>query len=189
VTTMLMIDDANILWRLDEGVWKKIAGRAEISYAHRLADWVDDEGYIHPGTEGRSSFVWDGVPTGEPISASTAVYTEPKRTSGERRMRKWFKRHVRRVADATVPKAVEYGSSDLHAIGIQMAVLKPELLTVVNPEELAIAFYLQGKVARLFGAYERGEAPSDDTWFDCEVYSQMAQYVREHGKWGVDAED
>jgi hypothetical protein len=48
---------------------------------------------------------------------------------------------------------------------------------------MAIAFYLLGKATRVFGAYQRGGRPSDDTWHDLTVYSMMARRVRETGGW------
>ena len=103
----------------------------------------------------------------------------------EQEMRKWFKDHVDGVVDATVPKAVEYGSHDLRLMGEMMFLLFPDLRGAVHPEELGIAFYQLGKIARVFGALAAGRRPSDDTWFDQEVYAQMVQFVREHGKWGL----
>jgi hypothetical protein len=96
----------------------------------------------------------------------------------------WFHEHIDKVINRTVPKAVEYGSHDLVVMGEQMFGLFPKLRGVISPEELAIAFYLLGKVSRIFGALEAGRRPSDDSWFDTEVYAQMVQYVRDNGRWG-----
>lgn len=90
---------------------------------------------------------------------------------------------------AVVPKAVEYGSADLKIMGEALISLHPnvdgmspdERITV--GQEMAIAFYLLGKVSRLFGAYERGGRPSDDTWHDVSVYSMMGRRVRHEGGW------
>lgn len=90
---------------------------------------------------------------------------------------------------AVVPKAVEYGSSDLKAMGQQLVALHPgvEGMDAAERErvgqEMAIAFYLLGKVTRLFGAYERGGVPSDDTIHDVTVYSMMFRRVRSEGGW------
>jgi hypothetical protein len=99
-------------------------------------------------------------------------------------MRQWLEDHMQEVFGKTIPKAVEYGSHDLLMMGEEMFALFPQLKGVVSPEELAIAFYIRGKIARLFGAYAQGKLPSDDTWLDTEVYAQMAQYVRQNGRWG-----
>lgn len=82
-----------------------------------------------------------------------------------------------------VPKAIEYGSADLRVMGDAMLVLMPQLQGVVDGQELAIAFYQLGKVARLFGGYAQGHSPSDDTWYDQRIYAAMAAHVREFGKW------
>lgn len=90
---------------------------------------------------------------------------------------------------AAVPKAIEYGSTDLEAMGVQLVALHPNVEAMNADErsrvglEMAIAFYLLGKATRIFGAYQRGGVPSDDTWHDLTVYSMMARRVRETGGW------
>lgn len=90
----------------------------------------------------------------------------------------------------TVPKSIEYGSADLKLMGDAMLLLLPQMaegLTVEERsqvgQELGIAFYVLGKVARLFGAYEQGRLPSDDTWFDLGIYPKMVRRIREVGEW------
>lgn len=101
----------------------------------------------------------------------------------------WWQTESTRDMLATVPKAIEYGSSDLKAMGAQLVALHPGVDAMGAEErdrvgsEMAIAFYLLGKVARLFGAYERGGLPSDDTIHDVTVYSMMFRRVRETGGW------
>jgi len=82
-----------------------------------------------------------------------------------------------------LPKVIEYGSNDLKIIGDIMLMLKPELRGKINPEELGIAFYALGKMARIMGAYSDGIAPSDDSWHDLAIYSRMAQRVRNAKGW------
>jgi hypothetical protein len=79
-----------------------------------------------------------------------------------------------------LPKAREYGAADIRIMGFAMQELL-SLKTLELGEEAAIAFYLLGKIARLFGAYEKGEASSDDTWHDITVYSLMGRRIRENG--------
>lgn len=97
----------------------------------------------------------------------------------------WWMDIAQQEAEQVIPKAVEYGASDLRVMGAAMRHLFPGEEPV--PErvlvEMAIAFYALGKVARLFGAYEQGRLPSDDTWHDLGVYCRMAQHVRAYGEW------
>lgn len=91
---------------------------------------------------------------------------------------------------ATVPKAVEYGAYDLDIMGQAMVALADGMWTGATQEErlaigreMACAFYLLGKTARIFSAFQRGERPSDDTWLDVTVYSVMARRIRQTGVW------
>lgn len=82
-----------------------------------------------------------------------------------------------------MPKAVEYGSSDLQLMGEALLMCMPQCRGKVAAEELAIAFYALGKTARLMGAYADGRSPSEDTWHDLGVYARMAKRVRAVGEW------
>lgn len=103
----------------------------------------------------------------------------------------WWMEQARKEADAVIPKAIAYGGADLEVMGRAMQTLIPKAtrqdLTDENlrrmGEEMAVAFYLLGKVARLFGAYEQGRLPSEDTWYDAGVYTRMGQRIRETGSW------
>jgi hypothetical protein len=101
----------------------------------------------------------------------------------------WWQQESTADMLATVPKAIEYGSSDLKAMGQQLVALHPNVTAMDAGErdrvgqEMAIAFYLLGKITRLFGAYERGGSPSDDTIHDVTVYSMMFRRVRATGGW------
>jgi hypothetical protein len=85
-------------------------------------------------------------------------------------------------------KAMEYGSHDLEIMAVAMEGLLPE--GQLDPQsrhavgiEMAIAFYLMGKAARMFGAFKKGTAPGNDSWRDGSIYSMMARYVRTNGRW------
>lgn len=102
----------------------------------------------------------------------------------------WWIRLAESDAATTAPKAVEYGASDLAIMGKAMEGLFPNLSA--NPDaaereaiglEMATAFYALGKVARLFGAYQQGRLPGEDSWFDLTVYSLMARRIRQTGRW------
>lgn len=96
----------------------------------------------------------------------------------------WWVQLSDEEVSSLIPKAIEYGSADLEVMGQAMLTLLPNLRGVVDGQELAIAFYALGKIARLFGGYAQGERPSNDCWYDLKVYAGMAQRVREVGEWG-----
>lgn len=109
---------------------------------------------------------------------------ESKKQAIARQLTEWWQAQASREIEATVPKAVEYGSADLEVMAQAMLLLVPPARRSVQLGlEMALAFYALGKVARLFGAFERGELPNADSWFDLGVYCRMAEYVRENGRW------
>lgn len=84
----------------------------------------------------------------------------------------------------TVAKAVEYSSTDLRDIGRVLADVSGWApINDAQATELGIAFYVLGKLSRVFGAYKNHRLPSDDTWFDIGVYARMAQRTRQTGGW------
>jgi hypothetical protein len=95
----------------------------------------------------------------------------------------WWLDETKSELDSVIPKAVEYGSADLKVIGFALSQMIGEPKGVTH-DELGIAFYVLGKVARLVGGYADGRLPSDDTWHDIAIYTKMAQYAREQGGWG-----
>lgn len=95
----------------------------------------------------------------------------------------WWREDTEQELAGVMPKAIEYGSSDLNLMGQAMLMFMPQCQGKVDPEELAIAFYALGKTARLIGAYVDGRAPSEDTWHDLAVYAKMAKRVRAVGQW------
>jgi hypothetical protein len=172
------------VWRvlLDSGQWQSAKddgasrfmewtnmNRSQVprSVLNHFEDWRELKGFKAP---------W--------LDEPTFVERDDNTLSREEFMQCWLTDHMQEVFGKTIPKAVEYGSHDLRMMGEEMLEMFPQLKGVVSPEELGIAFYLRGKVARLFGAYIQGDRPSDDTWLDTEVYAQMAQYVRQNGRWG-----
>lgn len=95
----------------------------------------------------------------------------------------WWEVETKKEIESVIPKAVEYGSADLKVIGYALSQMIGEPKGVTN-DELGIAFYVLGKVARLVGSYADGRRPSDDTWHDIAIYTKMAQFAREHNGWG-----
>ena len=104
-------------------------------------------------------------------------------------LEQWWQSVTRNDLEATLPKVAEYGSADLEVMGAAMIRLHPNHDAMDEGErkqvglEMAIAFYLLGKVSRLYGAYQSGGQPSDDTWLDASVYSMMGRRVRNSGGW------
>lgn len=92
----------------------------------------------------------------------------------------WWAEHSQREIEATVPKAIEYGSTDLQDIG--RALLGPGYDDAACAEA-GIAFYALGKVSRIIAAIREHRSPSADSWFDLGVYAKMAQRVKEVGSW------
>ena len=95
----------------------------------------------------------------------------------------WWEAETKKEIESVIPKAVEYGSADLKVIGYALSQMIGEPKGVTN-DELGIAFYVLGKVARLVGGYADGRRPSDDTWHDIAIYTKMAQFSRAFGHWG-----
>jgi hypothetical protein len=103
--------------------------------------------------------------------------------AGIQELANWWLDETRNELDSVIPKALEYGSADLKVIGFALSQMIGEPKDVSN-DELGIAFYVLGKVARLVGGYADGRKPSDDTWHDIAIYTKMAQYARHNGEWG-----
>lgn len=95
----------------------------------------------------------------------------------------WWEAETKAELESVIPKAIEYGSADLKVIGYALSQMIGEPKGV-TPDELGIAFYVLGKVARLVGGYADGRKPSDDTWHDIAIYTKMAQFARKHDGWG-----
>lgn len=107
----------------------------------------------------------------------------PEQTQRADALAHWWMNKAAAEVAKMVPKAIAYGSSDLKVMGEAMLELHPRMRGVVDGQELAIWFYVQGKIARLLGGYAQGELPDEDSWWDLKVYAGMAQHVREFGGW------
>lgn len=95
----------------------------------------------------------------------------------------WWYGKANTEIDMVVPKAIEYGATDLIDIGLMLARTMRRTVTEEEAAELGVFFYLIGKIARWQSAIERGERPSDDTLLDIGVYVRMAQRIRDTGGW------
>jgi len=119
----------------------------------------------------------------EDVAAALRKETPTKNAPTVQDLANWWFEETKFELDSVLPKAVEYGSADLKVIGFALSQMIGEPKGVTN-DELGIAFYVLGKVARLIGGYADGRSPSSDTWHDIAIYTKMAQYARENGGWG-----
>lgn len=141
-----------------------------------------------------------GLPISEPEAEATlgdllsqarrlgATYTDMQSQLAE--IRAWWVSRAEADANVTLPKALEYGAADFDVMGPALLALGGATWEGADPgekrqaaQEMAIMFYLLGKVGRAISAYQQGNLPSDDTLFDLRVYAMMACRVRETGRW------
>lgn len=101
----------------------------------------------------------------------------------------WLSEHDEAVNNLLLSRAHEYGSGDLEIMAAAMDRMFPSGI-VTDPghraivaKEMVCAFYALGKIGRMWSAYEAGQVPSTDNWFDIEGYAKMAQKIRETGTW------
>lgn len=121
---------------------------------------------------------FEGTRAGEP---QQLLDGPPSVLAGE--LRTWWLELAGAEAERVVPKAVEYGATDLRDIGRDLAAISGRKVTDEEATELGIYFYLRGKLSRWTDAVIRGDRPSDDTLHDLGVYVRMAQRTRSHGGW------
>ena len=110
--------------------------------------------------------------------------SEMELTSTEDALRDWWETKAQEDIKAVVPKAVEYGATDLAEIGRTMGmVMGHDGLSHEEATEMGIYFYLLGKMARWTDAIKNGKRPSHDTLHDIKIYTTMAQRNRDVGGW------
>ena len=95
----------------------------------------------------------------------------------------WWRGLAEAEIERTVPKAQEYGSTDLRDVGRTLAVVAGREVSDEEAVEIGIYFYLVGKLARWTDSVKRGDRPSDDTVADIAIYARMVQRVRDVGGW------
>ena len=105
-------------------------------------------------------------------------------------LKQWWRNLADDDAEVTAPKAIEYGSLDLDIMGEAMMALNPDAWQGATPaerkrvgQEMAIIFYLQGKIGRALSSLQQGQIPKDDTRFDTRIYANMWEYVARNGAW------
>lgn len=91
----------------------------------------------------------------------------------------WWVQLARGDIERSIPKIREYGASDLYVMGSTLALKRSPQYGM----KYAICFYLLGKIARAFGAFERGELPSEDTMLDIRVYAFMYERLCQTDNW------
>jgi hypothetical protein len=102
----------------------------------------------------------------------------------------WWIDLAHEEVEKVVPKAIEYGSTDLYEIGRALGmVFGWENLSHEEATELGIYFYELGKFARWTDAIRNRRRVSDDTLHDMGVYVRMAQRNRAVGGWPFPKED
>lgn len=111
------------------------------------------------------------------------------RVEAQTELRGWWFDQAEKEIDGTVPKAIEYSSTDLVDIGRVLAFCMGRSVSDEEAAELGIFFYTVGKMSRWAGAIKTGKRVSDDTLYDTGVYVRMVQRVRDAGGWpGVNME-
>lgn len=100
----------------------------------------------------------------------------------------WWKEYTAEAGERTVPKAIEYGSSDLKIMGAAMAELFglegiDEAERNLRGQQAAIAFYMQGKIGRIISSLADGKPIPEDHEFDIFVYAVMLRRLRLTGQW------
>lgn len=107
-------------------------------------------------------------------------------------IRLWWEQVSRLDAQKCIAKLEEYGSSDFDIMAQSMIAIGGEAWSGASDadkarigREMAVLFYIQGKVARAFGALQKGRIPSEDTYRDITGYGMILRRIRETGNWGV----
>lgn len=96
----------------------------------------------------------------------------------------WWAEQASADAARTIPKAIEYGDTDLIDVGRAVArVSGRPSPTDAEAAELGVYVYLAGKLGRWTAALAEGRVPSDDTLFDVSIYAMMARRIRQTGGW------
>lgn len=109
--------------------------------------------------------------------------SSPQFSPAETELRGWWFDLAEEEINRTVPKAIEYSSTDLVDLGRTLAYIAGRDVEDEEAEELGVFFYLAGKMSRWAGAIKSGRRVSDDTLFDIGVYVRMTQRIRHAGNW------
>jgi mono/diheme cytochrome c family protein len=146
-------------------------------YGDQICDGSGDPGYVRDDsdnfTNAGSSFGW-----------GPAAINEDSLPTPEQDLADWWRQRCEGEIDMVVAKAIEYGATDLRDLGrIFLEMCGREAIDDAYATEAGIAFYAQGKLARIVAAIREGRRPSFDSWLDLGVYARMAQRVHDRGGW------
>lgn len=123
-------------------------------------------------------------------TADTPMNLGPDESARLDALMDWWMHESERDASECLAKLIEYGSADFDIMAHGMLATSggkwdgaPEEERLRIGREMAVMFYLQGKVARAFGAFQKGRLPSDDTLDDIVRYGVMMRRIRQTGAW------
>ena len=102
-------------------------------------------------------------------------------------IREWWMMTANEDANLIVRKYEGYGDHSLTGLGRELAELTGREATRGQMQQLAIYYFLLGKMARLKNALLKGEQASDDTWQDITCYAMMGRKIQQHDGWPYDA--
>lgn len=127
---------------------------------------------------------------GKHVERTTAEQRRDDMEAELRSIGRWWKTMTERDIAECIPKALEYGSGDLEMMGHAMLQLQGDVWeggdagekTAVGME-LAVLFYIHGKLSRAMAAAKNGQRASDDTIKDIRIYAVMLQHIRDFGRW------
>lgn len=112
--------------------------------------------------------------------------TDEAKARVDEALRDWWNHTNERDIERVVPKAVEYGATDLAELGRTFALITNRDLASLSHEEateIGIYLYLVGKMSRWTDAIKNGRRPSQDTVYDIKIYATMAQRNIDVGGW------
>lgn len=128
-----------------------------------------------------------------PVTPKEDPMHDPMNPKHERlrdQLRDWWLDKANLEVSSVVPKAIEYGSTDLAEIGHTMGRMIGRFN--MNEEEatdVGIFFYVTGKLARWEAAIKDGRRVSADTLLDIGIYTRMAQRNQDVGGWPFNHEE
>lgn len=172
--------NGHVVW--EQGMPGEVPAAPRLPFGEQLRKAIGDA-FPFP-SHGPALFAEDrfGVPFSADFEAKTDI-DDLITASPERQLSEWWRQCADDEIARTVPKAVEYGATDLIDIGRNVARLAGREVDDRQAAELGIFFYLEGKFARWRSAIMEGRDVSDDTLFDIGVYVRMTQRIREFGSW------
>lgn len=100
----------------------------------------------------------------------------------------WAMSEVNADLNSVKRQITEYGSIDLEIMGRGLQEMSgiPVTMDAAVGQEMAVIFYILGKVSRGISAIAAGQMPSEDSLRDITVYSLMLRHVRQFGHWKIE---